>query len=202
MEQPYWPDEQLAQRLWEERTQTYVGWGFPLAEAQQKADNDVDCARDMCIETDELGKQPDPEWLFTAAEHDPDIREYLLAARADGVTDEDIRAWHGRPHLERSLLLFGWQQEMMSALLWGNQRRIEDGGAMNPGSVDRIAIWSVAELWTRRPAPAQPLPAELYARYCNWSRSRSLEEDALESELAVHGSINAIIRAAVASGAM
>jgi hypothetical protein len=199
MEEIAWPDKELAQRLFEERLKVHDDAGLDDEDAVALANDEVMLARDLCEQRGELDREPDAEWLFKAAGRDPEMAKYLREARADGVTDDDIRAWHARPYLERGVISASAEFETVSTafeMISGGSDARETG----LGAFQCAPVWRAPNEPLDPDLAERPLPFELFPRFERWARSRTLEGEQFERELKAHGSFTHLVRAAAVAG--
>jgi len=193
------PDPALAKRLLSERRLHYRARRLSADEADARARHDIEIACETCIESDNLNREPDPEWLFRTARTNDTVRAYLESARADGVTDDDIRAWHSRPYLERAVFVSIWT-DILREVVFDMIRLRSSGEDTGQAQIYRLAFWCTTPAPPEPVYPVRALAAELYPRYEQWARFRAWEGEQFEFEILKHGSVNDWIRHAAAEG--
>jgi len=145
----------------------------------------------------ELDRQPDPEWLFRGAAASPGLAACLAAARADGVTDDEIRAWHGLPFLLRAVY-----QQVWSLRNHGDpfEFRTTDPFFEPRDPVEYSPVFRRAGDPLDPRYDVAPLPAELFPRYWQWRTCHEPPPEQIEFRVTLAGTFNAYLRAEVAAG--
>ena len=193
------PDPALVKRLQNERLLHYRACRLSADEADARARHDLEIACETCIESDNLNREPDPDWLFRTARTKDTVRAYLESARADGVTDDDIRAWHSRPYLERAVFNAVWMDALREVVFDFIQRQAS-GEETAQARIYRLAFWCITPAPPEPVYPVRALAAELYPRYEQWARFHAMAGEQFEFEILRHGSVNDWIRNAAAEG--
>ncbi|MEM8883131.1 MAG: hypothetical protein AAGD14_03590 [Planctomycetota bacterium] len=180
--------------LFQRNVRRYLALGIEAATAETWARSVIDLGLQYAEQRGELEKQPDPEWLFQAGP-----AGYLDAAREDGVSDEEIRDWHGRSFLERATMQAQWEFNTLLISLYLKEQGLvgEDEAEFTRVLELHSSFWQVPGDPPDEGVQARPLPAELYPRYQKWYDPLGLSIEQLGRRAAAHGTFNDYVRFAL-----
>ena len=188
----------VARALFRECADQYEADGVDWPDLVDMAESTINRAWILIAARGELGAEPDPEWLFRGATESSELAEYLASARADGVTDQEIRSWHGLPYLRRSVYQYEWE-----VYNCGDPFDDEcETGYQEKSVIERSPVFRCP---TDPPNPrydVAPLPAEIYPRYLAWRARCRLPLERLEFRVVQSGTYNAYLRSEIKAGRM
>jgi hypothetical protein len=188
----------LARELYLEYLEEYRAEGCGSPDQEELAHENVEEAYEIMATRGELDAEPDPEWLFRAAEQSPAMAEYLHAARAEGATDANIRYWHGLPFLRRALYEYLWELDCADDSFWDDPTLpILERTEATPAPAFRAPVAPIKP-WLS----PDPLPAELYPRYLEWRKRYPIPREQLEFRVIRVGTFNKFLRLEVQAGRM